>query len=65
MAKDSYTCLSTTEKGGGDSSKVGGDKDDVMPTGRIVGVTQRNWREYVACFAQNEVSFHTSTIKPL
>ena len=28
---------------------------DIMPTGRVVGIIQRNWREYVACFAQTEV----------
>lgn len=26
-----------------------------MPTGRVVGVLQRNWRDYVASFAENEV----------
>lgn len=25
-----------------------------MPTGKVVGVLQRNWREYVACFSQDE-----------
>ena len=28
---------------------------DIMPTGRVIGIIQRNWREYVACFAQTEV----------
>lgn len=51
--------MSTGEKGSGDSVKVGEDKGEVMPTGRIVGVTQRNWREYVACFSQDEVGIHT------
>ena len=27
-----------------------------MPTGRVVGVLQRNWRDYVASFAENEVN---------
>ena len=27
-----------------------------MPTGRVVGVVQRNWRDYVASFAENEVN---------
>ena len=30
---------------------------DIMPTGYVVGVTQRNWREYVAAFAEDEVNF--------
>lgn len=29
---------------------------EVMPTGRVVGVLQRNWRDYVASFAENEVN---------
>lgn len=29
---------------------------DVMPTGRVVGILQRNWKEYVACFSQDEVN---------
>jgi hypothetical protein len=29
--------------------------DNVMPTGRVVGISQRNWREYVASFAPDEV----------
>ena len=33
-----------------------GDQSDVMPTGRVVGVVQRNWRDYVASFAENEVN---------
>ena len=32
------------------------DQSDVMPTGRVVGVVQRNWRDYVASFAENEVN---------
>jgi len=31
------------------------DQSEVMPTGRVVGVLQRNWRDYVASFAENEV----------
>ncbi|XP_048763599.2 DIS3-like exonuclease 1 [Ostrea edulis] len=27
---------------------------NVMPTGRVVGISQRNWREYVASFASDE-----------
>ncbi|XP_052794965.1 DIS3-like exonuclease 1 [Mya arenaria] len=38
------------EKGSGDNANV----SDMMPTGRVVGITQRNWREYVACFSQDE-----------
>lgn len=34
-----------------------------MPTGRVVGVVQRNWRDYVASFAENEVN--TSSIEEL
>ena len=30
---------------------------DVMPTGRVVGVLQRNWRDYVASFSEDEVKF--------
>lgn len=29
--------------------------ENVMPTGRVVGILQRNWREYVASFASDEV----------
>ncbi|KAL9987682.1 hypothetical protein ACROYT_G002028 [Oculina patagonica] len=32
----------------------GEEQSDVMPTGRVVGVLQRNWRDYVASFAENE-----------
>ena len=28
-----------------------------MPTGRVVGVLQRNWRDYVASFSEDEVTF--------
>lgn len=28
---------------------------DVMPTGHVVGVLQRNWRDYVATFSESEV----------
>lgn len=31
------------------------EQSEVMPTGRVVGVLQRNWRDYVASFAENEV----------
>lgn len=34
------------------------DNGDIMPTGYVVGITQRNWREYVAAFAQDEVYFN-------
>ena len=34
-----------------------------MPTGRVVGVVQRNWRDYVASFTENEVN--TSSIEEL
>ena len=27
----------------------------VMPTGRVIGVLERRWRDYVASFAQEEV----------
>ncbi|XP_027053645.1 DIS3-like exonuclease 1 isoform X2 [Pocillopora damicornis] len=37
---------------GADESRE--DQSDVMPTGRVVGVVQRNWRDYVASFAENE-----------
>ncbi|XP_045156829.2 DIS3-like exonuclease 1 [Mercenaria mercenaria] len=40
------------EKGDGD--KAVSDRADTMPTGKIVGILQRNWREYVACFSQDE-----------
>ncbi|KAK3090437.1 hypothetical protein FSP39_011852 [Pinctada imbricata] len=32
------------------------ESSNIMPTGRIVGIVQRNWREYVASFAQDEVA---------
>ena len=28
-----------------------------MPTGYVVGIISRNWREYVATFAEDEVHF--------
>lgn len=31
------------------------EQSEVMPNGRVVGVLQRNWRDYVASFAENEV----------
>ena len=36
----------------------GEEESDAMPTGRVVGVLQRNWRDYVASFAENEVELH-------
>lgn len=33
----------------------GATDENVMPTGRVVGILQRNWREYVASFACDEV----------
>lgn len=33
----------------------GASDENVMPTGRVVGILQRNWREYVASFASDEV----------
>ena len=44
-----YTGLSLADELSGE------EQSDVMPTGRVVGVLQRNWRDYVACFAENEV----------
>ena len=26
-----------------------------MPTGRVIGIVQRNWKDYVASFAKDEV----------
>ena len=34
----------------------GEDQSDVIPTGRVIGVLQRNWRDYVASFDENEVT---------
>ena len=51
------THLNNTSDGlylGADESRE--DQSDVMPTGRVVGVVQRNWRDYVASFAENEVN---------
>ncbi|CAH3019970.1 unnamed protein product [Porites evermanni] len=31
-----------------------GEQSDVMPTGRVIGILQRNWRDYVASFDENE-----------
>lgn len=40
-------------------SDVGQDESEdnsrVMTTGRVVGMVQRNWRDYVASFAKDEV----------
>lgn len=44
----------------GETSTEADDTDEdsnVMPTGQVVGVTQRNWREYVAAFAEDEVRY--------
>ena len=46
------TCLTSGKQSSGE------EHTDVMPTGRVVGVLQRNWRDYVASFAENEVSFY-------
>lgn len=35
------------------------EQSEVMPTGRVVGVLQRNWRDYVASFAENEETQRT------
>lgn len=32
----------------------GEEQSDVIPTGRVIGVLQRNWRDYVASFDENE-----------
>lgn len=37
-----------------DSSECGNEDSDVMPTGHVVGVLQRNWRDYVASFSEFE-----------
>jgi hypothetical protein len=33
------------------------DAGDIMPTGYVVGIISRNWKEYVATFAEDEVHF--------
>ncbi|XP_071112514.1 DIS3-like exonuclease 1 [Haliotis cracherodii] len=38
----------------GDGETTSDDMSSVMPTGRIVGVLQRNWRDYVASFSADE-----------
>uniref|UniRef100_A0A8C5MFD5 DIS3-like exonuclease 1 n=1 Tax=Leptobrachium leishanense TaxID=445787 RepID=A0A8C5MFD5_9ANUR len=50
-----------------EDEKTGDSQSDVMPTGRVVGVLQRNWRDYVATFpAQEENRSHgTNTQKIL
>ena len=42
--------MSTGDNEEGSSPDKGG---NVMPTGRVVGILQRNWRDYVCAFAQN------------
>ncbi|XP_022315246.2 DIS3-like exonuclease 1 [Crassostrea virginica] len=37
-----------------ESEEDGTSDGNVMPTGRVVGILQRNWREYVASFASDE-----------
>ena len=37
----------------------GEEQDDVMATGRVVRVLQRNWRDYVASFAETAVGYKT------
>ena len=34
------------------------DTRNTMPTGRVVGIVQRNWKDYVASFAKDEVTFN-------
>ncbi|KAL4227599.1 DIS3 mitotic control [Mactra antiquata] len=41
----------------GDGDKIKTPKTNtssILPTGKVVGILQRNWREYVACFSQDE-----------
>lgn len=49
---DIIACLTSGKQSSGE------EHTDVTPTGRVVGVSQRNWRDYVASFAENEVSFY-------
>ena len=39
----------------GNTGDLDEDMSEVLPTARVVGVLQRNWRDYVACFAEDEV----------
>jgi hypothetical protein len=34
-----------------------------VPSGRVVGILQRNWRDYVASLADDEVLSHTELIE--
>ncbi|KAM8894854.1 LOW QUALITY PROTEIN: DIS3-like exonuclease 1 [Spinachia spinachia] len=47
------TALTEGQGGGGDKSGEGADRKP-MPTGRVVGVPQRNWRDYVVTFPPRE-----------
>ncbi|XP_071139750.1 DIS3-like exonuclease 1 [Mytilus edulis] len=48
------TTESTNEPKTSKDEEESEDNGDIMPTGYVVGITQRNWREYVAAFAQDE-----------
>lgn len=45
-----------------ESEEDGTSDGNVMPTGRVVGILQRNWREYVASFASDEVLPYHMTV---
>ncbi|XP_064607624.1 DIS3-like exonuclease 1 isoform X2 [Liolophura sinensis] len=46
--------LAIKENEEGTSPEEEEDMGDVMPTGRVVGILQRNWRDYVVSFSQDE-----------
>lgn len=47
--------IKESQEGQGEGDEEEGASDEnVMPTGRVVGILQRNWREYVASFASDE-----------
>ena len=48
--------LDSGESGQSESQTEVEESTNVMPTGRVVGIVRRNWREYVASFAENEVN---------
>ena len=43
----------------GDNNEESTSEANAMPTGHVVGVLQKNWRDYVCSFAEDEVRLFT------
>lgn len=54
VIKDTSEHLAETKSSEEGSNSDVEDAGDIMPTGYVVGIISRNWREYVATFAEDE-----------